>query len=55
MISVEINITSKKEEPLLSRTMLKANLDFENSTPSYKDVTALLATHLKADEKLIKI
>ena len=55
MISVEINITSKKEEPLLSRTMLKANLDFENSTPSYKDVTALLATHLKADEKLIAI
>ena len=52
---MEINITSKKEEPLLSRTMLKANLDFEKSTPSYKDVTALLAAHLKADEKLIAI
>ena len=35
--------------------MLKAALDFEKATPSYKDVTALLATHLKTDEKLIAI
>ena len=55
MISLQINITSKKDEPLLSRTELKAALDFEKATPSYKDVTALLAAHLKADEKLIAI
>ena len=52
---MQINVTSKKEEPLLSRTMLKASLEFEKVTPSYPEVTALLATNLKADEKLIAI
>ena len=55
MISLQINVTSKKEEPLLSRFVLKAALDFEKATPSYKDVAALLATNLKTDEKLIAI
>ena len=55
MISVQINITNKKEEPLLSRTLLSAALEFDKATPSYKDVTTLLATHLKSDEKLIAI
>ena len=50
-----MNITTKKEEPLLSRTMVKATLDFEKATPPYPEVTSLLATHLKADEKLIAI
>lgn len=35
--------------------MLKATLEFEKSTPSYKEVTASLASDLKADEKLIAI
>ena len=55
MNSLQINITNKKEEPLLSRTMITGTLDFENATPSYKDVTSLFATHLKTDEKLIAI
>lgn len=55
MISVQINVTNKKEEPLLSRTMVTAALEFENATPSYQEVSALLAAHLKADEKLIAI
>ena len=55
MISVQINAINKKEEPLLSRTMLKAVLEFEKATPSYQEVTELLATHLKADGKLIAI
>ena len=55
MISVQINITTKKEEPLLSRTMVKATLDFEKATPSCTEVTSLLSTHLKADEKLIVV
>jgi ribosomal protein S24E len=50
-----MNVMTKKEEPLLSRTMLKASLDYERATPSYKDVVALLASHLKTDEKLIVI
>ena len=52
---MQLNITQKKEEPLLSRTMLKATLEFENSTPSYAEVTSLLAGNLKSDEKLIVI
>ena len=52
---MQLNITQKKEEPLLSRTMLKATLEFENSTPSYAEVTSLLAGNLKSDEKLIAI
>lgn len=52
---MQINITNKKEEPLLSRTMITANLEFEKSTPPYQEVSSLLATHLKTDEKLIAI
>ncbi|MBI2653047.1 hypothetical protein HYX00_06280 [Candidatus Woesearchaeota archaeon] len=52
---MQINVTSKKEEPLLSRTMLKATLEFEKATPSYQEVSTLLAAHLKTDEKLIAI
>ena len=55
MISVQINITSKKEEPLLSRALIKANIEFEKATPSYPEVIGLLAVHLKTDEKLIAI
>ena len=52
---MQINTTSKKEEPLLSRTMLKATLEFEKATPSNQEAITLLATHLKTDEKLIAI
>jgi ribosomal protein S24E len=52
---MELKVTSTKEEPLLSRKLIKANLEFEKSTPSYAEVTALLAGNLKADEKLIAI
>ena len=52
---MQMNITNKKEEPLLSRTMVTANLEFEKATPSYAEVMASLATHLKTDEKLIAI
>lgn len=55
MIYVQLNITSKKEEPLLSRTMVNASLEFEKSTPSYPEVATLLASHLKTDEKLVAI
>ena len=52
---MQLNVTSKKEEPLLSRTMIKADLEFEKATPSYAEVTLLIAANLKADEKLIAI
>ena len=52
---VQLSITQKKDEPLLSRTMLKATIEFEKSTPSYTEITSLLAANLKADEKLVSI
>ncbi|MBI2654476.1 hypothetical protein HYX02_06750 [Candidatus Woesearchaeota archaeon] len=52
---MQLNIANKKEEPLLSRTMVRATLEFEKATPSYAEVAALLASQLKADEKLIAI
>lgn len=52
---MQLSITKKKEEPLLSRTEITAFLDFEKATPPYAEVNALLAAHLKADEKLIAI
>ena len=52
---MELTITNKKEEPLLSRTELKANVSFDKSTPSYKDISSLIASKIKADEKLVVI
>lgn len=52
---MQLSITSRKEEPLLARTMVKAALEFEKSTPSYAEVTSLLAANLKSDEKLVAI
>ncbi len=50
-----LTINEKKDEQLLSRTMIKATLDFDKATPSYPEVASMLASHLKADEKLIAI
>ncbi len=52
---MQLNVVEKKEEPLLSRIAVKADLDFDKSTPSYAETAALLVTNLKADEKLIAI
>ena len=52
---MQINISHKTNEPLLGRTLVKASLEFEKSTPSYPEVTASLASSLKADEKLIAV
>ena len=52
---MQLNITQKKEEPLLSRTMLKATIEFDKSTPSYQEVISLLASNVKSDEKLVAI
>ena len=52
---MQLNVTNKKDEPLLSRTEVSASLEFEKATPSNKEVAALLATTLKADEKLIAV
>ena len=52
---MQISIINKKEEPLLSRTMVKAMLEFEKATPSCQEAASLIASNLKIDEKLIAI
>ncbi|MBI4143578.1 hypothetical protein HY487_01695 [Candidatus Woesearchaeota archaeon] len=52
---MELKITETKEEPLLSRKLVKASLEFEKATPSYAEVNSLLASNLKSDEKLVAI
>ena len=52
---MQINIIEKKPEPLLSRTMVKANIEFDKATPSYQEMTPLIANQLKSDEKLVAI
>lgn len=52
---MQLTTINTKEEPLLSRTMLKAVLDFEKATPSYPEIVSLIAAHLKKDDKLIAI
>ena len=52
---MQLNITNKTSEPLLSRTMVKASLEFDKATPSYQEVASTLATNLKTEEKLIAI
>lgn len=39
----------------MSRAIFKADIKFEKTTPSYKEVTSLIATQLKTDEKLIAV
>lgn len=55
MSVVQLNVINKKEEPLLSRTMIKATLNFEKATPSYLEVIPVIAAHIKTDERLIAI
>jgi len=55
VIPVQLSITSKKDEQLLSRTLVSAILDFEKATPSNSEVATLLAASLKVDEKLVAI
>ena len=55
MISLELKIIDVKDEPLLSRKLIKASIGFEKSTPSYAEVTSSLSSNLKSDEKLIVI
>ncbi|MBI2650214.1 hypothetical protein HYX04_02775 [Candidatus Woesearchaeota archaeon] len=52
---MELKIVNIKDEPLLSRKLVRASVEFEKSTPSYEEVTSSLSSSLKTDEKLIAI
>jgi ribosomal protein S24E len=52
---MQINILEQKEEPLLSRTKVSAIVEYEKATPSYSELTPIIASKLKKDEKLVSI
>ena len=55
MISVELKILQKKEEPLLSRTKIESEIVFDKATPSNQEVKSSLAKALSKDEKLLDV
>ena len=52
---MQVHIKDKKDEPLLARKMIMAEIEFENATPPYGEITTALASNLKSDEKLVAI
>lgn len=52
---MDLKMIEKKEEPLLSRVKLKAEINFDSVVPSNKDVRAKVASHQKASENLIVV
>lgn len=52
---MELKIIDKKEEPLLSRTRVKAEITFEKITPSREEIKSRLVKDLGKDEKLIVV
>jgi ribosomal protein S24E len=52
---MELKIINKKEDPLLSRTKVEAEVTFDKSTPSIVEIKAKLSKDLGKDEKLIVV
>jgi len=52
---MELKISHKKEEPLLSRIRLEGEVMFDNSTPSTKDIKSNVAKIIGKDESLVDI
>jgi len=52
---MELKIISKKEDPLLLRTKVEAELTFDKVTPSREEVKTKLAAEMGKDGKLIVV
>lgn len=52
---MNLEITDKKENPLLSRTELKGTISFDKATPSNDEVKKEIASKSKADESLVVV
>ncbi|ENO11846.1 ribosomal protein S24E [Thermoplasmatales archaeon SCGC AB-539-C06] len=50
-----IKIIEKKENPLLARTKILAEISFEKATPSNDEVKKQIASEVKADENLVVV
>ncbi len=52
---MEVNVSGKQENKLLSRLEVKGKLTFQGPTPAYKDVQAELGKALKKDAELVVV
>ncbi len=52
---MELKIINKKEDPLLSRTIVESEMAFESATPSRAEIKSKLAKDLGKDEKLVVV
>lgn len=52
---MELNITTKEEKPLLSRTEIFAEITFDASTPSKEEIKKKISSALKSDQSTIVI
>jgi len=52
---MQVKITEKKEEKILSRISVKAHIIFDKATPSAEEVKKALASELKSDENLVVV
>jgi ribosomal protein S24E len=52
---MELKILDKKEEPLLFRTKIEAEITFDKATPSKSDIKSTIAKDLSKDVKLIVV
>ncbi|MBI5065859.1 hypothetical protein HZA97_06490 [Candidatus Woesearchaeota archaeon] len=52
---MEVNVTEKKENKLLSRLEVKGSLTFQGPTPACKDVQADVGKALKKDAELVVV
>ena len=52
---MNLKITKKEENPALSLTYVDADLFFESTIPSRKDVTALLAKKMSTKDNLVNV
>ena len=50
-----LRITEKKEEPLLSRTKIMVEIDFDNITPKKEELKSKIASSLNAAENLVVV
>jgi len=50
---MELKITDKKEEPLLSRTRVEAEISFDKTTPSKSEIKDALVKDMGYKEKLV--
>ncbi len=55
MIILEIKISQKTEQPLLSRTVLLGTISFEAATPSRLEIRKKLSEAVKAEESLVMV